>query len=128
MTQQTRPIPMHTRRERFTPAAELARLRRESPLVKISEGESPGEPAEWLATGHAEVRRILGDPVRFSNRRRFGERDAGPRSEDWIGNLMDWRYPATKCPSACTRPYTGSIDCPSAGERRTGGKRLRGCR
>jgi cytochrome P450 len=79
---------MYARRDRFDPADELGRLRAETPLTKIEVGSGAATRSVWLATGYDEVRRILGDAVRFSTRRRFG-----PRPPELAGNLMDYDPP-----------------------------------
>ncbi|NYI98335.1 cytochrome P450 [Streptomonospora nanhaiensis] len=48
----------------FDPPAELGRVRRERPLAPMA---YPDGHVGWLATGHAVVRTVLGDP-RFSSR------------------------------------------------------------
>lgn len=52
------------REDGFDLAADLDRLRTEAP---ISRTELPTGGSAWLVTGYAEVRAILGDPVRFSS-------------------------------------------------------------
>ncbi len=48
----------------FDPPAELAAIRERAPLVRMT---YPDGHLGWLATGHAEVRAVLGDR-RFSSR------------------------------------------------------------
>jgi len=52
------------------PLAELARLRREHGVVRVAEPGVPGEPdgpGYWLVLRHADVERVLRDPVTFSS-------------------------------------------------------------
>ncbi|MEV7965701.1 cytochrome P450 [Sphaerisporangium sp. NPDC088356] len=68
--------PTHIRRDRFDPVPELARLRADEPVSRV---ELFGRSA-WLLTRYEDVREVLGDATRFSNRMRspFGipSRDA----------------------------------------------------
>ncbi|MEU7042709.1 cytochrome P450 [Streptomyces varsoviensis] len=61
-------IPVHHRRNRFDPVPELVRMTKEEPLVEADITVGPFGRVKWLATGHAEVRAVLGDPKRFSSR------------------------------------------------------------
>jgi len=58
-------IPVHIRRSGFDPVAELGRLRTEQPVSRVI--IPPGMPA-WLVTRYHDVRQVLGDATRFSNR------------------------------------------------------------
>lgn len=58
-------IPVHIERSGFDPVAELGRLRTEQPVSRIT--IPPGVEA-WLVTRYQDVRQVLGDPTRFSNR------------------------------------------------------------
>ncbi len=61
-------IPVHTRRDRYDPVPELARLRAERPLAEranVSRGTT-SRLEGWLATGFDEVREVLGGSERFS--------------------------------------------------------------
>jgi cytochrome P450 len=62
---QTPSAPVHIRRDAFDPVAELARMRAEAPLSRVT--MTWGAEA-WLATRYQEVRQVLGDTTRFSNR------------------------------------------------------------
>ncbi|WP_424528792.1 cytochrome P450 [Sphaerisporangium viridialbum] len=59
--------PTHIRRDRFDPIPELARLRADEPVsrVELFFGQSA-----WLLTRYEDVREVLGDATRFSNRMR----------------------------------------------------------
>jgi cytochrome P450 len=61
---QTPVMPVHVQRDRFDPVPELARLRREQPISRIT---MPWGTEGWLATRYEDVRTVLGDAVRFSN-------------------------------------------------------------
>jgi cytochrome P450 len=63
MTQPAAHLPLHIRRNQFDPVPELAKLRDEASLSRIT---LPWTTA-WLATRYQEVRQILGDATRFSN-------------------------------------------------------------
>jgi cytochrome P450 len=58
-------MPVHIRRSGFDPVAELGRLRTEQPVSRVS--IAPGVRA-WLVTRYDDVRQVLGDATRFSNR------------------------------------------------------------
>jgi cytochrome P450 len=58
-------MPVHIRRSGFDPVAELGRLRTEQPVSRVS--IPPGVQA-WLVTRYHDVRQVLGDATRFSNR------------------------------------------------------------
>lgn len=58
------PVP-DERRCPFGPPPEYARLRAESPVTKVV---CPTGLEAWLVTRYADVREVLGDPERFSNR------------------------------------------------------------
>jgi cytochrome P450 len=62
---QTPSAPVHIRRDTFDPVAELARMREEAPLSRVT---LPWGAQVWLATRYHEVRQVLGDATRFSNR------------------------------------------------------------
>ena len=79
---------MYAVRDGLDPAGELGRLRAETPLTRIEVGSGTASRSIWLATGYDEVRQILGDPIRFSTRRRFGR-----RPPELVGNLMDYDPP-----------------------------------
>jgi cytochrome P450 len=67
--------PTHIRRDRFDPVPELARLRAEQPITRV---DLPWGSSAWLVTRYEDVREVLGDASRFSNRLRF----SGPASQD----------------------------------------------
>ncbi|MGW5052592.1 cytochrome P450 [Actinokineospora sp. NPDC004072] len=48
----------------FSPAEEFARLRVEEPVFRTT---LPTGDEAWVVTRHADIRRVLGDPVSFSN-------------------------------------------------------------
>jgi cytochrome P450 len=56
--------PVHIRRDRFDPVAELGRLRIEQPVTKIT---LPWGAPCWLVTRYDDVRVVLGDATRFAN-------------------------------------------------------------
>ncbi|MEO3972421.1 cytochrome P450 [Streptomyces sp. CAU 1734] len=87
---QAYPELLYTRRTRFDPADEL---RAAAPLSSYVIGPNESDEWVWLATGYAEVRRILGDHTNFSTRRRWGA--AGPdwRPPELVGHLMDYDPP-----------------------------------
>ncbi|MEV0262433.1 cytochrome P450 [Streptomyces sp. NPDC050617] len=98
MSQETRSARPYTRRDRFAPSRELRRLSAEAPLTKIATdtgtGTGTGVRADtgaagtrWLATGYDVVRRILGDPARFSSSGP-ARTDAGSRPDGWLGSLL----------------------------------------
>jgi oxidation protein CepF len=87
--------PVHIRRQGFGPADEL---RSAGTLTKITIGTGAGAETSWLAAGYAVVRQVLGDHRRFSNRRRWHDRDevggTGTfRPRELVGNLMDYDLP-----------------------------------
>ncbi|WP_172384299.1 cytochrome P450 [Streptomyces sp. MNP-20] len=89
---------VHTRRDRFDPAGDLRALAARTPVSRIDVGPGTDGRPVWLVTGHAEVRQVLGDHLRFSTRRRFGSRTAsgrelGVRPDAMIGQLMDYDPP-----------------------------------
>ncbi|MFH8566278.1 cytochrome P450 [Streptomyces sp. NPDC017988] len=97
MPHEPTPVPLHTRRTRFDPAAELRRLADDGPVTRVSLAPGTGDRPLWLVTGYDEVRQVLGDHVRFSTSR-FGARPAAgggaaPRPDDGIGLLMDYDPP-----------------------------------
>ncbi len=57
-------LPLHMRRERFDPPGEMAGLREQPGLARVT---TPiGRPA-WLVTRYEDAREVLGDAVRFSS-------------------------------------------------------------
>ncbi|MFJ6392196.1 cytochrome P450 [Streptomyces sp. NPDC091972] len=99
MPQQTRQQPpqaqaypelLYTRRTRFDPADEL---RAAPPLSRYTIGPNESDEWVWLATGYAEVRRILGDHAHFSTRRRWGAEGPDWRPPELVGHLMDYDPP-----------------------------------
>jgi cytochrome P450 len=82
MTQPTARLPLHIRRNQFDPVPELAKLRAEAPLTRIT---LPWTTA-WLATRYREVRQILGDATRFSNQ---GGGNRGPLQGSDSGDSPD---------------------------------------
>ncbi|HEX5407942.1 MAG TPA: cytochrome P450 [Pseudonocardiaceae bacterium] len=66
-------MPIHVRRDKFDPVAELAKMRDEAPLTGVT--MLSGNKA-WLATRYQEVRQVLGDTAHFSNQ--FGAGNRGP--------------------------------------------------
>jgi cytochrome P450 len=65
MVSGARPLPLPREKEcPFGPAPEVAEIRAESPVVKVS---CPTGLEAWLVTRYADVREVLGDPQRFSN-------------------------------------------------------------
>ncbi|NJQ03744.1 cytochrome P450 [Streptomyces zingiberis] len=103
--------PVYTRRDRFGPAAELRRLAARAPVTRIDVGPGTGGVPVWLVTGHAEVRQVLGDHVRFSTRRRFGSPSGAPsgeRPDAMVGQLMDYDPPEhTRLRKILTPEFTG---------------------
>ncbi|MFC4588673.1 cytochrome P450 [Sphaerisporangium corydalis] len=61
--------PTHIRRDRFDPVPELARLRAEEPVSLIQSVFGLDREA-WLITRYEDVREVLGDASRFSNKMR----------------------------------------------------------
>jgi cytochrome P450 len=66
-------MPVHIRRDKFDPVAELTKMREEAPLTGVT---LPWGTKAWLATRYQEVRQVLGDATRFSNQ--FGAGNRGP--------------------------------------------------
>jgi cytochrome P450 len=64
-------MPLHIRRDRFDPVAELSQLRADSPITKITTIQG-GEA--WLVTRYQDVRLVLGDTAHFSNNAAMGAR------------------------------------------------------
>ncbi len=65
--------PVHIRRDGFDPVPELAELRDAAPVTEIHQ---PWGGSAWLVTRYHEVRQVLGDTQRFSNR--TGGMSGGP--------------------------------------------------
>ncbi|MDA3646861.1 cytochrome P450 [Saccharopolyspora indica] len=68
MSSETGAHPLPLPREQvcpFGPAPEVAEIRRDSPVLRVS---CPTGIDAWLVTRYADVREVLGDPVRFSSR------------------------------------------------------------
>lgn len=63
---QARELPVHMRRNTFDPVPELAEMRDGPGIARI---RTVFGMHAWLVTRHADVREVLGDPVRFSNAR-----------------------------------------------------------
>lgn len=59
-------LPVHMRRDGFSPAAELGRMRDDDGVVQV---QTPFGRSGYLVTRFADVRAVLGDPARFSNER-----------------------------------------------------------
>jgi cytochrome P450 len=57
-------MPVHVQRDKFDPVPELARLRQEAPVSRVT---MPWGTKGWLVTRYEDVRTVLGDAVRFSN-------------------------------------------------------------
>ena len=57
-------MPVHVQRDKFDPVPELARLRQEAPVSRIT---MPWGTTGWLVTRYEDVRAVLGDATRFSN-------------------------------------------------------------
>ena len=71
-------MPLHMRRNRFAPVDELRELREGEGVRRI---ETPFGATLWIATRYADVREVLGDATRFSNRMAFRP-PTDPRSEE----------------------------------------------
>jgi cytochrome P450 len=56
--------PLHMRRERFDPPAEIAAIRERSGLGRVT---TPIGRAAWLVTRYEDAREVLGDAARFSS-------------------------------------------------------------
>lgn len=80
-------IEMVRQRVRCDPAPEIGKLRSESPIAEVEE-RVEGAPMAWLATGYKEVREILGDHSRFSNKR-LSELGRGTRRNVPPGSLLE---------------------------------------
>jgi cytochrome P450 len=61
-------MPLHMRRDRFAPVDELRQLREGEGLRSFA---TPFGVQAWLVTHYADVREVLGDATRFSNRAAF---------------------------------------------------------
>jgi cytochrome P450 len=64
MTQAPPALPLHMRRDHFDPVAELAEVREEEGIRRVT--STFGMPA-WLVARHDDVRDVLADATRFSN-------------------------------------------------------------
>jgi cytochrome P450 len=63
-TAETLALPLHMRRERFDPPAEMRGIREQPGLTRVT---TPiGRPA-WLVTRYEDAREVLGDAARFSS-------------------------------------------------------------
>ena len=71
-------MPLHMRRDRFAPVDELRELREGEGVRRF---ESPFGANVWIVTRYADVREVLGDATRFSNRMAFRP-PSDPRSEE----------------------------------------------
>jgi cytochrome P450 len=60
-------VPVHMRRNRFEPVADLARLRAEAPVSKLEWTPGLMPVSAWLVTRYEDVREVLSDAGRFSN-------------------------------------------------------------
>lgn len=72
----------------YDPVPEIGKLRDESPIAEVGEIGAAGTSASWLATGHKEVREILGDHSHFSNKRP-NSKAPGVRRDGQVGNLLE---------------------------------------
>ena len=70
-------MPLHMRRDRFAPVDELRELREGEGVRRF---ETPFGANVWLVTRYADVREVLGDATRFSNRMAFRP-PTDPRSD-----------------------------------------------
>ena len=86
-------MPLHMRRDRFAPVEELRELREGEGVRRF---ESPFGANVWIVTRYADVREVLGDATRFSNRMAFRP-PSDPRSEEE-------REQGTRRPAAGVRP------------------------
>nr|WP_042196153.1 cytochrome P450 [Kibdelosporangium sp. MJ126-NF4]CEL22436.1 putative cytochrome P450 hydroxylase [Kibdelosporangium sp. MJ126-NF4]CTQ89291.1 putative cytochrome P450 hydroxylase [Kibdelosporangium sp. MJ126-NF4] len=57
-------IPVHIRRDKFTPSPDLRKLREEQPVTRVQ--TAIGGPA-WLVTRYADIREVFGGSGKFSN-------------------------------------------------------------
>jgi cytochrome P450 len=57
-------IPVHLRRDKFDPVAELSELREQRPISRV---RLQWGALGWLATRYEDVRQVLGDATKFSN-------------------------------------------------------------
>ncbi len=57
-------LPLHMRRARFDPPAEMARIREQPGLAGVT---TPLGRAAWLVTRYEDAREVLGDATRFSS-------------------------------------------------------------
>jgi len=71
-------MPLHMRRDRFAPVDDLRELREGDGVRRF---ETPFGANVWIATRYADVREVLGDADRFSNRMAFRP-PTDPRSEE----------------------------------------------
>ena len=71
-------MPLHMRRDRFAPVDELRELREGDGVRRF---ETPFGANVWIVTRYADVREVLGDADRFSNRMAFRP-PADPRSDE----------------------------------------------
>src|SRR3712207_3522553 len=88
-------MPLHMRRDGFDPVEELARVRDGEGILRV---ETPFGVSAYLVTRYEDVRKVLSDPVRFSNARRPFEGFGGDVDEDeqarmQAGNLIGFDPP-----------------------------------
>jgi len=102
---QTPMMPLHMQRVGFHPTDELARVREDEGVIRI---RTPFGLQAWLVTRYDDVREVLSDPARFSNRRGFPlPEELRPQlSEDEIaqrqaGQLLTMDPPSTPGCGGC---------------------------
>jgi cytochrome P450 len=83
-------LPLHVRRDRFDPTPELTRLREEHPVSQV---ELPWGAKGWLATRYEDIRLILGDATKFSNRAAGGRPTALADLPERNGFLLSYDPP-----------------------------------
>lgn len=82
-------VPLHMQRDEFGPAAGLKTLAAEKPVTWFERtDEIPWFGATWLATSYADVRAVLDDTARFSNRQ-----VPSPDAETHEGNFLTYDPP-----------------------------------
>ena len=96
-------MPLHMRRDRFAPVDELRELREGEGVRRF---ETPFGATVWIATRYADVREVLGDATRFSNRMAFRPPTtrAARRSGRRRARASCWRWTRRSTPgcAACS--------------------------
>jgi cytochrome P450 len=91
---QAPPVPLHMRRDRFDPVAEMTRIREDEGVRELETGYGA---RAYMVTRYADVREVLADGSRFSNAGAFrppdDTRTDAERDRDRAGNLLAYDPP-----------------------------------